>query len=73
MHFIIIIINDWLSDYNLNLICEDKCYTELIDCAQKCNGESTCLGNCARDEAHCIQGLKKKETDGQISSGQLSN
>ena len=45
------------SDYNLNLICEDQCYTELVYCAQKCNGDSSCLTNCAREEGHCIQGL----------------
>ena len=51
------------SDYNLNLICEEKCYSELIKCALTCDEESNCLRVCARQEGHCIQGLKQEKFD----------
>ena len=47
------------SDYNLNLICEEKCYSELIKCALTCDEDSDCLRACAHEEGHCIQGLKQ--------------
>ena len=46
----------YLSDYDLNLVCEDVCFSNLVDCAQACNSESTCLTECAREEATCIKG-----------------
>ena len=46
----------FLRDYELNFVCKDLCYADLVDCALICSDDTICLADCARIEAECIEG-----------------
>ena len=46
----------YFRDYELNFVCKDLCYDDLVDCALICGDDTICLADCARIEAECIEG-----------------
>jgi len=54
-------------DYELNFVCKDLCYDDLVDCALICGDDTICLADCARVEAECIEGESLKALKGKTS------
>ena len=44
-----------IRDYDLNTVCNDRCFEETYKCILSCDSDSDCVYQCIRAEAPCLE------------------